>query len=359
MRIELSVGFMRIQTVSNPRACGGAAHGAHSTNIAEAVGDFMLVRNRAALALLCLLGIPVGLLVWWLMQPAPLPEFPTGPRPGLAELAELPPETPAAVSDPPETVPSVVAAPSDSSEPAPSLEDSLVQALLQADAEISSSGEVLEARRLLEKVLRNHPELVLSLAGALAQMQNRELAFAVARLLARSYHNAAVRAQLHALAAHGDVRAREAALYALVGATDAPAAAVAAASFEDAAAPAGVRTAAAVALVDMLPVLAPSEREAVQATARQLLRSSAEDLTVRSEAIGLLDPSAQPDDRAELRTLLETSGTPPELVMASARSLLSHDEPPESVLPSLQRLALELPDGPLKTSLQAILDELQ
>jgi hypothetical protein len=217
----------------------------------------------------------------------------------------------------------------------------LKSALALADAQVSSGGDALEARRLLAQILRRRPALALSLAGSLGELENRGLAFQVGRLLGGYLTLPGMREALLEQLRSGPALAKEMTLYALHGGRDDPEAA--GLSVELLEAPEGgpeLRAAAASYLVEGRAALSAPERARLADRSAQLIVRSDLSEAVRSELVSLVDARPGGAGRPLLRELLsERSTAPPSLRLAAARGLLAAGEPAAPVLAELERLA--------------------
>jgi len=247
-------------------------------------------------------------------------------------------------------------------EPAPPLDgeadaETLRSAVMAADAGARTDADILEAERLLARVLARRPDLAAALAGAFADLRERRLAFAVARLLGRHLRDARVRAALLAALREGDEVAREMAAYAFRGVRADPDAALAlAAGFGDPRAPDSLREAHVFALSPMLDDLAADERARAVSLAREIVAGDRPaGAALRAEAVDLLD--ARGADRARLREVL--AGTPDRaLALAAARALLAAGEPEPPVRRALARFgAADAAADPTGAALRALLEE--
>jgi hypothetical protein len=229
-------------------------------------------------------------------------------------------------------------------------------ALLEADADVATDADALEAARLLEKAIRASPGRAVDATVLLGKVKSRALAFRTALVVGRSQEDPAVRAALLENARRGAGHAREVVAYAFYGRKGDPEVARAMAEgFLDPAASAETRASHAFALSSMLGELSEAERARVRAHAREVLASDAQDVDLRVEAVGLLDAAGE--DRARLREALEK--TPQrKIALSAARVLLRAGEDEKYVKGELERFASDAPDADAAAkALREILNE--
>lgn len=279
-----------------------------------------------------------------------------GPRKAKEELSEARPR-----NDKREDLPKGKAEPTKTSDSkintAATPVEQLRSSVLGADAE-AKGQEVLEARRLLTKILRQHPEWALELAKMLPQLKNKALCFQMARLLGAHLDKEGVRETLIQLGQQSENElARETSIQALTGLRgDEEARQMIRSAFEDNGAGAGVRASASFALGEILGEFPPSQQANIRAQAESQVTASNVPDAVRVESIDLLDirGNTQQKQLAYDVLALKHQATPA-MALAAARALLGAGEKSEAVLPLLKQLAQQSLNGPEAKVLEQML----
>ncbi|MDF1664372.1 MAG: hypothetical protein P1V97_21585 [Planctomycetota bacterium] len=237
--------------------------------------------------------------------------------------------------------------------------EQLRASVMGADAE-AKGQEVLEARRLLAKILRNHPEWALELAKMLPKLKNRALSFQIALLLGGHLEKEGVRKALIELGRQTKrPLARETAIQALTGLkNDEEAHVVIRNAFEDGQASPGARSSASFALREVINEFPKSEQASIRATAESQVSSSGTHESLRVESLDLLDVKGNPQQKQLAYDILSLKHqATPSMALAAARVLLSAGEKSERVLPLLKQLAQQSLNGPQAKVLEAMLKD--
>ncbi len=229
----------------------------------------------------------------------------------------------------------------------------LIEALRQADRE-ASGPEVLEVRRQLREILRRRPDLASTIARTLAELENRELAFAIARTLVpfarEPNRDDAVRDALLETARSGAAAPREAALHVVIGTRDPEVAAIVADAFFDESAATPVRAVAAFILADgAVAAVDPATADRVLARARAIVDDPDAPRRLQAETFDLLLVQDDATDRARARRHLHDPRAPLPVALAAARVLMAAGEPDETIRAALE--ARRPTTGPEEVSL--------
>lgn len=235
----------------------------------------------------------------------------------------------------------------------------LKASVMGADAE-AKGQEVLEARRLLAKILRNHPEWALELAKMLPDLKNRALSFQIARLLGAHLEDQAVRKTLLDLARQSESDlARETAIQALTGLRNDEEARLAIRNaFEDNQANNGVRSSASFALREVIDEFSRSDQALIRRMAEDQVSSSQVHESIRVESLDLLDVNGNPEQKQLAYDILNLKHqASPSMALAAARVLLSAGEKSERIFPLLKQLAQQSLKGPEAKVLEAMLKD--